>query len=172
VDECKALVAAPPPLTRWCSWCRQGLTLVLISAQLELTLPLSAQRKLTLTPTQPNVTRGCSPKGLKLSSVNDVFAKVLKLSFEVSECKPLGAGPRVARLARAVDAHVTGHRVHVRWRGPPGRGLHSSTFRLNVSALCGIRGPCRGCVGGACVLLGGNRGCVGCISCQKQLRLS
>jgi hypothetical protein len=22
---------------------------------------------------------------------------------------------------------------------PPGRGLHSSTFRLNVSSLCGIR---------------------------------
>jgi len=25
------------------------------------------------------------------------------------------------------------------------RGLHSSTFRLNVSAFCGIGGVCRGC---------------------------
>jgi len=29
-----------------------------------------------------------------------------------------------------------------------GRGLHSSTFRLNVSALCGIRGAFRGCLRG------------------------
>jgi len=29
----------------------------------------------------------------------------------------------------------------------PGRGLHSSTFRLNVSTLCGIGGAFRGCLG-------------------------
>ena len=29
-----------------------------------------------------------------------------------------------------------------------GRGLHSSTFRLNISALCGIGDSCRGCLGG------------------------
>jgi len=29
-----------------------------------------------------------------------------------------------------------------------GRGLHSSTFRLNVSALCGIGGAFRGYLGG------------------------
>ena len=28
-----------------------------------------------------------------------------------------------------------------------GRGLHSSTFRLNLSAFCGIGGAVRGCVG-------------------------
>jgi len=53
----------------------QGLTLVPISAQLELTLPVSAQRKLTVSPIQPKVNRGCVPKVLKLSStrsVNDV----------------------------------------------------------------------------------------------------
>jgi len=79
----------------WCAlgWpCTQGLTLVPISAQLELALPLSAQLKLTLAPTQPKFTRGCGPKVLKLSSnVSDVFLKVLKLSSEVSECKPLPA---------------------------------------------------------------------------------
>jgi hypothetical protein len=30
-----------------------------------------------------------------------------------------------------------------------GRGLHSFTFRLNVSALCGIGVACRGCLRGA-----------------------
>jgi hypothetical protein len=29
-----------------------------------------------------------------------------------------------------------------------GRGLHSSTFRLNVSAFCGIGGVSRGCLVG------------------------
>jgi hypothetical protein len=28
----------------------------------------------------------------------------------------------------------------------PGRGLHSSTFQLNLSALYGMRGAHRGCV--------------------------
>jgi hypothetical protein len=28
---------------------------------------------------------------------------------------------------------------------PDGRGLHSSTFQLNVSAFCGIGVACRGC---------------------------
>jgi len=32
--------------------------------------------------------------------------------------------------------------------GAHGRGLHSSTFRLNVSAFCGIGGAFRGCSGG------------------------
>ena len=31
---------------------------------------------------------------------------------------------------------------------PITRGSHSSTFRLNVSALCGIGGAFRGCLGG------------------------
>ena len=45
-----------------------GLTLVPFPAQLELTLSLSAQLKLALSPTQPKLTRGCAPKVLKLSS--------------------------------------------------------------------------------------------------------
>ena len=31
---------------------------------------------------------------------------------------------------------------------PTGRGLHSFTFRLNVSAFCGIEGAFRGCLRG------------------------
>ena len=63
---------------RRCSWLprmvtRQGLTLVPISTQLELTFPLSAQLKRTLSPILPSLTRGCVPKVLKLSSnVSDV----------------------------------------------------------------------------------------------------
>jgi len=52
---------------------KQGPTLVPISAQLEPTLPLSAQLKLTLSPAQPKLTLGSGPKVLKLSSdVSDV----------------------------------------------------------------------------------------------------
>jgi len=52
---------------------RQGLKLVPISAQLELTLPVPAELKLTLSPIEPKLTRGCVPKVLKLSSnVSDV----------------------------------------------------------------------------------------------------
>jgi hypothetical protein len=42
----------------------QGLTLVPISAQLELTSPLSAQLKLTLSPRQLKLIRGRGPKVL------------------------------------------------------------------------------------------------------------
>jgi len=56
-----------------------------------------------------------------------------------------------------------------------GRGLHSSTFRLKLSAFCGIGvylgvtyGVSRRCQG----VLTSIRGCSGCISCQARLRLS
>jgi len=79
------------------------------------------------------LTRGCVPEVLKLSSnVSDVLPKILKLSSEVSECKPVHAG-----------AHD-----HDAARRNPGRGLHSSTFRLNISVFCGIGGAFRGCLGG------------------------
>jgi len=38
------------------------------------------------------------------------------------------------------------------------RGLHSSTFQLNLSALCGIGGARRGCVTRVEGVLGGVRG--------------
>ena len=77
---------------------RQGLTHVPIFAQNELASPISAQLKRTsaLSPLQPKLIRGCVPKVLKLiSNGGDVFPKVLKLSFEVSEWKPLARGQRV-----------------------------------------------------------------------------
>jgi hypothetical protein len=53
-----------------------------------------------------------------------------------------------------------------------GRGLHSSTFRLNSIAFCGIWGECRGFLGGVQGVLGGIRVCLRCILCRKRLRLS
>jgi len=83
VDECK-----PLPVQRQMAQAGarhaallQGLTLAPNSAQLELTVPLSAQLKLTLSLMKPNLIRGCVPKVLKLSSnASDVFPKVIKLS--------------------------------------------------------------------------------------------
>jgi len=54
----------------------------------------------------------------------------------------------------------------------PGRGLHSSTFRLNVSAFCGIGGALRGYSRGVYEVVGGKRGCLRRILCKKRLRLS
>ena len=51
-----------------------------------------------------------------------------------------------------------------------GRGLHSSAFQLNVSAFCGSAfGSFWGVV---CGVLRCMRRCLGCILCQKRLRLS
>jgi hypothetical protein len=103
VDECEPLPPARRCIASGVEWnpprldtSMQGLTIVPVPAQFELTLPLSAQLKLTLSPIYPNLTRGCGPEVLKLSSdVSGVFPKVLKLSSDVSECKPL---PRCRRL--------------------------------------------------------------------------
>ena len=135
----------------------QGLTLVRIPAQLELTLSLSAQLKLTMSSIQPKSTRGCVPRVLKLSSnVSDVFPKVLKLSSEVSECTlvPRGRHPlagvgaqRRGHAVRAAHQRGDGHAgqpseetqgVGAAARAGPGgvhgRGLHSLPFQRNLSS--------------------------------------
>jgi hypothetical protein len=53
-----------------------------------------------------------------------------------------------------------------------GRGLHSSTFRLNVSAFCGIGGYIYGLFRRGPGGVRESRGCRGCILCQKRLKLS
>jgi hypothetical protein len=53
-----------------------------------------------------------------------------------------------------------------------GRGLHSFTSQLNLSAFCGIEGTLRGFLGGVWGVSGGIKGCLGCILFQKWLRLS
>jgi hypothetical protein len=55
-----------------------------------------------------------------------------------------------------------------------GRGLHSFTFQLNVSASYGIGGAFRGYFGGVYEVSGGVRGCLGCAfvseTAQVELR--
>jgi hypothetical protein len=47
-----------------------------------MTLPISAQLKLTLSPVSLKLTRGCVPRVLKLSpNVSEVLPKVLKLIY-------------------------------------------------------------------------------------------
>ena len=53
-----------------------------------------------------------------------------------------------------------------------GRGLHSSTFRINVSAFYGKGGACRGCLGGVSGVAGDIRRYLGYTLCQKRLRFS
>jgi len=53
-----------------------------------------------------------------------------------------------------------------------GRGLHSSSFRLNVSGFFGIGVEFKGYLEGVDGVLGGITGCLGCSLCQKRLRLS
>ena len=76
----------------------------------------------------------------------------------MDECKPLDAG--AAKQPAQVHVLVAG------------RGLHSLTSQLNLSAFCGTWGAFRGCVGGVEEVSGGIRGCLGCILCQTRLRLS
>ena len=61
----------------------------------------------------------------------------LKLSCEVHECKPLVCGIFYFLSAQAIINLAC---VHKDVRQMVGRGLHSSTFQLNVSASCGTWG--------------------------------
>jgi len=78
------------------------------------------------------------------STVSDVFRKVLKLSSEVSECKPLPDGVPQAHQAdhlRGDHSEEGGGGVQRSVGGEGGarlggRGLHSSTSQLNLSRLC------------------------------------
>jgi hypothetical protein len=53
-----------------------------------------------------------------------------------------------------------------------GRGLHSSTFQLNLSAFYVTGVAVRGCFGGVKGVIKGNRGVLGVLFCQKRLKLS
>jgi len=47
-----------------------------------------------------------------------------------------------------------------------------SLFSSTLSAFCGIGAACSGSSGGVCEVSGHMRGCLGCLLCQKRLRLS
>jgi len=110
----------------------QGLTLAHFRAQLEDLWEHIAHVRI-----QPEHLRDTSidyfglhgvQSKLKLSGMGQ---SKLKLIRNGNEYKPLALAP-LATLAKMMSAEATSNL-------PPGRGLHSSTFRLNVSIFCGIR---------------------------------
>ena len=107
----------------------------------------------------------------------------------MDECKPLLGGGHGELVDDTGGAAGAGCDVSVRGGGQElpaggdaedhlGRGLHSSTLQLNLSALHGIGGARRGYearVVGCCGVLWGVVGClwcVGCFLCQTRLKLS
>jgi len=106
-----------------------GLTLVHFSAQLE---PCLSQEN-TLHTLNTRLTRDTQP--LRAPSIP---CEALKLSWKVDRCKPLPAPWRWRGVPR-----------RRRRRAPRRRGLHSSTFQLNLSACHGSggvrKGLCSGC---------------------------
>jgi len=83
----------------------------------------------------------------------------------VDECERL---PRT----RWRHAPTVAQARHQRW-GPVRRGIHSSTFRLNVSAFCGMRVCIVGLLMGCLVGVRGYQGrVIRMFLCQKRLRLN
>jgi len=75
----------------------------------------------------------------------------------VDECEPLAAGGVGGGGCKG--------------RGGGGRGLHSSTFQLIVSAVCVIGGALRGCLGAVQGVSGGIRGCAGCVLVSETVHV-
>ena len=75
-------------------------------------------------------------------------------------------------LAVAFGRRGSGRRGVRRHHGVHGRGLHSSTLQLNLSAFCVTGGAVRGCLGGVWGVAGGIRDVYSVLLCQKRLKLS
>ena len=70
------------------------------------------------------------------------------IEFQRAPLQPGGAYPAPhasVRHAQMSGVPVSQTAVFIRLADAGGRGLHSSTFWLNKSALCGIGGAVRGC---------------------------
>jgi hypothetical protein len=67
--------------------------------------------------------------------------ELLKLSSNVNEGKPLSSGGKVELLpteySASAEVKIGVDTFIGRCRSVPGRGVHSSTFWLNLSAFCG-----------------------------------
>jgi len=86
------------------------------------------------------------------------------------------AGPAMTAWMSGVHPSLTAWRLRRAprrtSRRPQSRGLHSSTFWLDLSAICGIGGTCGGRLGVLKGELRGTQGYAWRILCQKGLRLS
>jgi hypothetical protein len=88
---------------------------------------------------------------------HDCVLELLKLSSNMNECKPLVQDRGSAGgSGRACLRHRVPRAARIY-----GRGLHSSTFRLIVSAFCWIGGALKGCLGGVQEVSGVMRGVSG-----------
>ena len=76
----------------------------------------------------PRILSSCHPVG-QPDSMTRSYLVTLTLSRKVDECKSLPLG---AAAAAVTAVPLAAHGCH-RAPGDPGRGLHSSTFGLNVS---------------------------------------
>ena len=68
----------------------------------------------------------------------------------MDECKPLLEGDNICAGKKLLHSDAAGtdeYFANVECM-VSGRGLHSFTFQLNVSAFCGTGGAFRGCLGG------------------------
>jgi len=111
VDECKPLADGGGPARR------QGLTLAHLSAQPQPFLSLKTYPEHPLIPPRTPYTPPKQPL-----NVPPIPQKALTLRRKVDECKPLHGG--------SVYACQYQNNGVLRFHG---RGLHSSTFRLNLS---------------------------------------
>jgi len=82
------------------------------------------------------------------------FATLALVDAIKKDVEDLSAGGGAAAVAVAMSAEAT---------MLEGRGLHSFSFQLNVSAFCGIGGAFRGYLWGVYEVSGGVRGCLGCV---------
>jgi len=132
---------------------QQGLTLVPISAQLELTFPISDQFVPDTTRINPSMCPGHAEVELHRERC---VPKFLKLSSEESECKPLPSSPTTTHAS----APATPFRAP---RSSDASGFSSTTafsrrltlVQLNLFAVYGIRGARRGCIARVEGVLGG-----------------
>ena len=86
------------------------------------------------------------------------LALFTKQPYHLLQTREHAAHPHPRRVVHVREEPLAAHLHEV----PAGRGLHSSTFRLNVSAFCGVGGAFRGCSGGVYEVLRGSRRCLGC----------
>jgi len=80
------------------------------------------------------------------SLTHECVLKLLKLSSTVNECKPLGRGIHHGIRVRPPATGAVARGGVGGARRVLGRGIHSSTFQLNVSATVG-QAVIRGCLG-------------------------
>jgi hypothetical protein len=91
-----------------------------------------------------------------------LFQNRLRLSSKVGECKTQVAGMRRVRSLKGANTALRALEFSSDGRWILGRALHSSTFRLNLSAFCGTGGAFRGCLWGVKGVSEGIMRCLGC----------